>query len=327
MMKHSQQKYNRAQDHKDVHMNKRKLLLALIFILVAIFFLYQPLKNFAVNKMVRFGTAEWKVLEQVRQEEAVIIREETVITASTDGTFETVAAEGDKVAVGQIIGYIKTRGAAADKDSLQIPVKAPKAGVLSYQTDGLEEVLKPDLLNHLHIDKISSLLSQQQEETVHFPQTAQGKSLCKIVDNLINPYLYIATSSSDTVHSIKKGDTIKVRFANGMMSQALVREVKESDHQSVILVRISNGPDLDIKTRHLPVELITDFYEGVTILKDALVQVNDETGVFVFRHRLCRWKKVEVLGTIGDEVVVSGLDIGEEYIINPSLIREGQRLY
>lgn len=323
MKKRPQKNHKRVWHRHKVQPDKKKVLAGAL-LLIAVLFLYHPLKNFAVSKMVRFGTAEWKVLEQSTQEEALIIREENVITAPSDGTFETVAADNVKVAVGQIIGYIKTRGAAAQADALKIPVKAPKAGLLSYHTDGLEDVLKPDLLNNLHIDKIASIIFQQQKETVHLPQTAQGKPICKIVDNLVNPYFYIETDHQNLERFVEKGEKISVRFPNGLASQVVVQEVKKSDHKFIILVKALNAPDLDLTTRELPIELIFDSYEGVVISKNALVKENDEDGVFISREKVCVWKKVEIMGSIGNETVVSGLEVGEQYIINPSFIKKGQ---
>lgn len=57
------------------------------------------------------------------------------------------------------------------------------------------------------------------------------------------------------------------------------------------------------------------------------MQENGEDGVFVARKGRCKWVKVEIMGQVDGEVVVSGLDQGSQYIVNTSLVRPDQRIY
>lgn len=304
---------------------RNRKIVSLALILLGVLIIYHPVKNLAISKMIRYETAQWKVLEENIPIDAVCIREEIEITASEDGVFEPVILEGEKVAAGKTIGYIKTQAATANADSIKVAIKAPRAGLVSYKPDGLEEVLKPNLLDELDIDKVSALLTEQKDEASAFPKVERGKPICKIVDNLINPFLYIQCDDS-FVKEIKSGQAMSVRFPNGITSRIIVREIKKSDTQSVVLAEVFDAPDLKLEKRHVDLELIIKSYEGVAVLKDALVTNIGEKGVFIPRKGVCQWIKVELKGDVGGEAVVTGLDAGSQYIVNPSLVHQGQRI-
>lgn len=304
---------------------KKKLMMVMLFILGALM-IYHPIKNFAVSKMVKYGTAEWKVLGQCVSEEGVLIRDETLIAAPADGEFEPVVAEGEKVAVGRTIGYVKTQAATANADLIKVPVKAPSAGLVSYHPDGLEDLLEPEMLNKLDLDKIAELLAEKKDAAVTFPKAESGRPICKIVDNLLNPYLYIQCELGTAGIALEKGQEMTVQFSDQITRKIVVRDVKKNGDQWVLMAEVFNAPDVDLKNRFVSVNVISDFYEGVAVSKEALVQEKGENGLYISKKGVCQWVKVEVAGYVGEEAVISGLDVGSQYIINPSLVRPGQRI-
>ncbi|MEL7567783.1 MAG: HlyD family efflux transporter periplasmic adaptor subunit [Dehalobacterium sp.] len=312
-------------DHKKGQNTKKKLLV-IGFLVLGALLIYHPIKNFALSKMIRYETAQWKVLEQSVPEEAVMIRAEKLIAAPADGEFEPIVLEGEKVAVGRTIGYVKTRAGTDKVDSVKVPVKASMAGLVSYHPDGLEDILKPDLLNSLDLDKISDLLADKKETSFNSSQVEGGKAFCKIVDNLINPFLYLQYSN-EAVGTIEKGQEMTVRFTDAITSRVIIRDVKKGNNQFVILAEVLGAPDLDLEKRFVQVNVISHHYEGVTVLAEALVKENGQDGVFVSKKGVCTWIKVEVKGYVGTEAVVTGLDVGSQYIVNSSLVHEGQRIY
>jgi len=312
-------------DRKKGQNTKKKLLVFLLLVLGALM-IYNPIKNFAVSKMIRYETAQWKVLEQSAPEVVVMVREEKLIAAPADGEFEPIVLEGEKVAVGRTIGYVKTRAATDKVDSVKIQVKAPMAGLVSYHPDGLEDILKPDLLNSLDIEKISDLLTEKKETAFNYTQVEEGKAFCKIVDNLVNPFLYMQYSY-EAVGTIEKGQEMLIRFPDGITTRATIRDVKKGKNKLVIMAEVLGAPDLDMEKRFITVDVISDHYEGVVIATEALVKEDGEDGVFISKKGICTWIKVEVKGYVGEEAVVTGLDVGSQYIVNSSLVHRGQRIY
>jgi putative membrane fusion protein len=303
----------------------RKKILIILLLVLAAGIMYHPIKNLAVSKLIQYGTAQWKVLEQSVVGEGVIIRDETIIPAPVGGVFEPLVSEGEKVAAGRIIGYIKTQGATEEGELTKVPVQAPKAGLVSFHPDGLEEVLKPNLLGDLDWDKVSALFQENRAPVAGFPKAEKGKPICKIVDNLLNPYLFIQCPQ-DTLAGVEKGQEMKVRLSDKVATKTIIHEVKKSKEHNILLAEVFDAPDSDLESRFVPVQVISHVYEGVTILKEALVRINGEEGIYVPRKGICKWVKVEVKGCVGEEAVVSGLDAGTEYIINSSLVCQGQRL-
>ncbi|ATW24949.1 HlyD family efflux transporter periplasmic adaptor subunit [Candidatus Formimonas warabiya] len=321
----------KAKTRKPATMPKREgrtvknKVLVLVLLVFGLWLVYHPVKNMVVTKMVKYGTAEWKVLEQSEPVAAALIRDETVVAAPADGTFEPAVPEGEKVAVGRVIGYVQTQAATSSSDLVKIAVKAPRAGLVSYHPDDLEGVLKPDMLDKLDIEKISQLLADKQGGVSAPPKAERGKPLLKIVDNLANPYVYLPYPAGLTPVPVK-GKSMTVKFSDGIKTEIVFREVKKSNDQLVAIGEILDAPDLDLKNRFMTLNIIAGSYEGVTIAKEALVEKDGRPGVFMDREGVCRWTEVEVKGSVKDQVVVSGLDVGSRYILNTSWVREGQRL-
>jgi putative membrane fusion protein len=306
--------------------NLRKKIFIAAILVICVLIIYQPIKNLAISRMLRFETAQWKVLEQSIPGEGVVIREETLIFAPAGGTFEPLMAEGEKAAAGDIIGYIKTQGITEQADSVKIPLKAPKAGLVSYHPDGLEEVLKPDLMDHLDLDKVAALLKEKKRTKSNSTQVESGKPICKMVDNLVNPFLYLQ-GPAENFGSLERGQALTVRFSEEKTAKITLRDVKSQQDQIFFMAEVLDAPDLDLKNRFIPVELILDRFEGVAVLKEALVEMDGEKGVFVSKKGIYKWIKLDVKGYAGQEAVVSGLEAGSEYIVNPHLARQNQRIY
>ncbi len=302
---------------------KNKLLL-IVLLLIVIFLAFTPVKNLVISKLIKYDTAQWELLEEKIPVQAVVIRDETLVTAPADGKYEAVVPEGEKVAHGRVIGYIQTQSSTTTVDEVKIPVKASRAGMISYHPDGLEGILKPDLLNNLDIDKISTLLQDKKETTPDFQKLEKGKPLCKIIDNLDNPFVYVQNFSG--LSTIKKGEIMSVQFPNGFKKRIVIQDIKKSSTKSVLMAEILDAPDLSLKNRFISVDLIPRSYEGIVISKTSLVEKNNRPGVLIPREGIAKWVEVQVKDDVENRVIVSGLDVGSQYILNPSLVKEGQRI-
>ena len=69
-------------------------------------------------------------------------------------TFVKVKNEGERVAKDTIIGYLETFEGTSLEKTGPLPIKATVAGLVSYQTDGLESFCNPEIWLQLDLEKL-----------------------------------------------------------------------------------------------------------------------------------------------------------------------------
>ncbi|MHB8158821.1 MAG: HlyD family efflux transporter periplasmic adaptor subunit, partial [Desulfocucumaceae bacterium] len=122
----------------------RPLYVVLFVIIVSILYIaVVQLMHLARMKMVETGALEAGELKVLYSAEGIIIRNETAIAAPADGELVMLAKPGDRVRAGDSIAEVKTAGADPGVQATSALVRATRTGVVSFQTDGLEGVLKP----------------------------------------------------------------------------------------------------------------------------------------------------------------------------------------
>ncbi|NMA14086.1 MAG: hypothetical protein GX930_02475 [Clostridia bacterium] len=306
---------------------RRNTKILLIFVLIFFgWIFFDSAKNVIIKHMIKYGTAEVGILEEKVPAKAVVIREERVVTAQATGTFIPQVAEWEKVGVGQVIGYIATEKSSANGDKVKIPVKAPIPGLVSYSPDGLEGVLTADLLSNLDTERLSLLLEKNQGIATSVTQVESGKPVVKIIDNLVYPYLYLKLSPGSLKELPKKGDSLTVSFSPKIERRTLVSDIKTDASGIYLVLEISDFEDLDLKTRFISLDLVPLSFQGIILPTEALIQKENRDGVIIPKKGIAKWTEVEVKGVINDQAILDGLHVGDQYIINPTLVKEGQRI-
>lgn len=311
---------------RERYRHRRNRFFLVILVVIFGFLIFQPAKHMFVCMLVSYDTARWGVLEQKIPVKAVLIWEETVVFSPAPGQFEPSLTEGEKVPVREIVGFVQTEKASAGKDKVKVPVRAPRAGLVCYHPDGLEGVLKYDMLNNLDAEKLAALLDGQEEKVRAADVAESGTPLLKIVDNLVSPFLLVRFSTDQFNPMPKAGDWLTVQLSSGEKLPVKIFDLKRLPGEVFMVAETNNPRELDLNTRFISVNLIPASFEGIVIPKKALVESEGEQGVFVSSQRIVKQVPVEVIGTVGDQAAVSGLEVGRQFIVNPSLLKKGQRI-
>ncbi|MGI6711623.1 MAG: HlyD family efflux transporter periplasmic adaptor subunit [Bacillota bacterium] len=333
-MKHTNSDYRekiiRNRKRKKFHNSrliKRRILKIVLVVTIILAVWY--LRNIVSWHFLSFGVAEWGVLEQKIPVQAVIIRAEKVVSAPASGEFVSLVPQGERVPAGTAIGYIKTQSATTKIDRIKIPIKAPLSGLVSYYPDGLESILKSNMLNEMDNTKLDSLLQNKliTEKNKDNNQIGRGEPVLKIVDNLINPSFFFKLTASNISPLSAKEDNIVIQLdGEKKRYTAKVIDMRTYDEEIYMIVQINGVADLDLARRYFKVEVIPVSYEGVIVPKEALVHKEGFTGIYVPSEGLAKLVEVKVKGTIGEQAVVHGLETGKRFVLNSSLVKEGSRL-
>ena len=254
------------ENHKNSYRNMNKTprrkkpskipkILSLILAGLVAFWLIYSMKGLVVSKFVKYETAAWGMLENKVSLQGAILYEEKVVSAPATGVFSSNIAQGEKVPAGRVIGYIQTQASTSSADLVKVPVKAPVPGLVSYYPDGLEGVFKQNILDSLDIEKISVMMEENRKEVQEITEGEMGKPLLKIVDNLVNPYLYFLLPKEE-MSGLKLEDQLTVEFPSGDKKKIRIKEIKEGTEKFNIIGEIFHAPDLALKSRFIAFNLI-----------------------------------------------------------------------
>jgi len=311
---------------------KRSKLLFIILGVVLIYFLSKIVSGYLPVEVTPARISE---LEDTFAGEFIVLRQERVITAPFKGYFIKVKNEGERVAKGTVLGHLeKVEGTSLEKTA-SLSIKAPAAGLISYQIDGLESICNPEMWLQLDLSKLEALQKlemnssakktdkehQQREETIE-----AGDGLCKIINNLDYCHFYLAGFGAYP-EKIKKGGNIYLRLDNHqeLVLKGVVVDLSRKTGEYGILIKIFNAGNLE-PNRKEKGEMIICTYKGVVLPEKVLVKKDGQYGVYLFKNGRACWQKVEKTAQLQGKVVLSGLTEDDWVITDPQLVTEGKRV-
>lgn len=195
-----------------------------------------------------------------------------------------------------------------------------ESGLVSFEVDGLENTLKPVMLDNFqqnYRDFRGKLLELEDDEKVN-----AGRPLFKLVDNFV---LYMLVEApAQQVNRYQVGEKVWVTFSE----LTIVGWVKRIlGHRNLFIIQLERFPDEVVNSRWVDTMVMTNAYNGVIIPKKSIIYktvVNakkeevQQAGVYIRIEGELYYKEVTVEGGAGDDVVVTGVDRGVEVLANPA---------
>lgn len=302
----------------------------MLLIIVVLFFAGIALKDYILAKIISFETARVDVINEYTPAKAYVFRHEYQVLAPSAGEFVASLAEGERVKVHTIIGYIKGAGS-------KTAVYAPAAGIVSYSLDGMEETMSSENLSRTDLGKIAALfpLAKEKDEK-DFPNQSIGRPVARIVDNLLN-YNVLLIVDNKTLNEGKielpEEGSIKFTLDDETSSQAKDKVFSASIEQAgsisagaYLLTETSSEESYFLNNRYFAVSLITKSYSGVVVPASAIVEKDGIQGVYIRNKNILKFQEVEVKGVIGKKAVVKGVEAGTDVVENAGIAKEGRRV-
>lgn len=284
-------------------------------------------RKLAARFMVETVVAYESVLEHALSVEGVLVREEKVAVAPASGLLHWLVQDGERVPNGYPVAEITALGGTV------VTVTAPKPGIFVRRLDGYEQTIQPHGLSQIN----PALLQRQAEsaeeeelsiEAVEGTFVQKGSFLFKIVDNF--PWYYVAQFAGNRFTKLEEQGKVVINFAfTGKEANpvaAKVTEIRTEGELVTAVFQLQEEVNGYYRERFAQAEIIYAGTRGIVLPPSALVQRDQEVGVYVLIKSKVRFCKVEVLDTKDDQVAVSGIQPGLPVIINPSWVEEGQQL-
>ncbi|OAT81783.1 hypothetical protein A6M21_10310 [Desulfotomaculum copahuensis] len=293
------------------------VVFALLVLCLAGYFLWQACR-------VRLIRVEFLVPGSMRETAAVsawLVKKETLLSAPAGGRLTLPVTDGERVRAGDTVAVIETPGGA------RMEVRAPVAGIFSTGVDGLENTLKPEMLNALEMNKLEKL-EQNRDRPVNGMTVEKGRPVGKVVDNLSPVLFWLQTPEKDyRTADMARGKSLSLLWQGNRLSGRIV-ESRQSGGCWQTVVSVTDYPDQLVHFRQVTVDLIKGDLSGFLVPAGALVVRGGRTGLFVLSRQTVRWTPVDVRGSLSGRAAVTGagLNNATQIVVNPRWAREGDRI-
>lgn len=256
-------------------------------------------------------SGDFSKLEQVKSDLAANVYKRSLV-AGTD-SFS-----------GQNIEQLTNEKAALEeiqKNNLNV-IYARISGLVSYELDGYEAVLKPENIQALKASSILEIINAISEKSDK--KKVEKSEGVKIVDNF--EWYIAAVIPKGLLTKDDIGKTILVRFKDAsdtVVSGTLKHFNEGSENGNLIVVRTDEQLKNFQRIRTAEVEIITKHEEGLIIPLKCIVEKEGIKGIFIERSGMVRFVPIKISLSDEKEALVINLDKDDKgyssknYILKP----------
>lgn len=216
-------------------------------------------------------------------------------------------------------------------------IYAQSAGIVSYELDGLEQVLCAANIKNFKVNDIKDIMTNLTNKKNSKKDPVQTG--VKIVDNM-NWYVCTIMSSKD-LEGMKVGKVIKLRFKkldDVLVEGSIISISQPTEDKFVVAIRIGENIKDFYKTRLTDVDIIKDYYDGFSVPEKCVVKQNGVDGIFILKRGMVRFAPVKVMMSDGKNVLINNVSVSEtadnsdnvqvkvfdEVIITTGRVKDGQ---
>lgn len=212
---------------------------------------------------------------------------------------------------------------------------APANGILSYASDGLEQVLT---INTIYNVKIANFLSEpSKNETLKSDYVSGNHGLLRLVDEAT--YYLAATIPLEKIETYKAGMSVVADFGT-LKTEAEILDAYAEDINGVVILRLKEGFENYHVKRTVPLSIVKDDYKGIKVPTDAILNQDGTLSVYVVEsNKKLKKVPVKIIGYDAEFAVVyneqfydakmgvvRSLKIGQSIVRNAHMYKEGQIL-
>jgi putative membrane fusion protein len=270
--------------------------------------------------VVKTMMPQWHLSTEELPVEAIILREEHVIRSPIKGQirFEDLA-EGERVHVGQKIATMES--IHTETRFYSTPVTTDWAGIASYTIDGLEGALSNSSLTDYNLKDIKSLKLPVQAEKAFIEK---GEAVFRII-NPFEDILAIIYFSADSLKNKNlypaqlKEKALWLNIENAHY-QIGIQEVELFENDVFCLAKIIDEARDFFNARKLDCNLVLDQKEGYLVPKTAIVDGDEQPGVYLEQYGEYVWQPIEILLSEDSNCLLKMEQGHSPVIINPEVL-------
>ncbi|WP_418790539.1 HlyD family efflux transporter periplasmic adaptor subunit [Phosphitispora sp. TUW77] len=318
---------NEAEVRVRVRRNPRRALSKLVLIFISIYFIlltYNFVHALVVTRLARVETISRGVVQSTVPVQGILVRDEILVTAPQTGLLKVIAPEGERVRVGQVIAQVVAVSLDSHTGEKSFNITSPRAGIVSYHLDGLEEVYSWKNINELDLEKVQTIPAEVNH-VLPGSQVEEGKPVFKIVNNLEPVFIIADTSVKLKSKDMEKGSIVLLLFGSdeNNVSRAVLSEKIFGASPDRMLLSLSNYTNSLLTPRTIEFQVITERYDGFYIPVGAIVRKEGKDGIFTVYKERVRWKDIEIKARVGDKAIINDVTADLKVVSNPQYVKEG----
>ncbi|QSX06884.1 hypothetical protein JYG23_05400 [Sedimentibacter sp. zth1] len=190
------------------------------------------------------------------------------------------------------------------KDSNKIPFYSPKSGFVTYCFDGLEDIMKFNSVDDIMPERLLNLTTDEMN-TFHIRNINSGDNLVKVINNFY--YYVVCVVSNEEAKLFKENSYASVRFNNDNEKiYGWINNINTDGENSVLVISFNDFFYEIYNKRIVDIDLITNVHEGIIIQKEAVVERDGLTGVYIKDiSNIIKFLPVEILSSDDKYYIVS----------------------
>lgn len=311
-----------------VRRNPRKALRKLSLIIIAVYVLFMAygfVRDMIVTRIAGAQQVQPGVVQVTVPAKGILVRDEAVLNAPRNGILKVVAHEGERVRVGAVVAQVVVASLDSKTGEKVFNIITPKAGVVSYFVDGMENVYTSKNITELDLNKIDTIKSVMRN-IMPGTQVEEGKPVCKIVNNLVPITVMAVTNEPFKLPGSTKRTIMSVSLSNNdkQVFQAVLVDKAFRGKTNQILFSLDNYDENLIISRKQDFTLTTARYQGYIVPAGAIVRKEGKDGIFTIYKERVKWKNIKIEGIYQEKVVISGITPDIKVISHPEYVNEGR---
>ncbi len=326
---------------------QREKMAAIILLIVAIALVIKAVAALTEGSLELAQVETGTVYPHI-EGEGITLRYEYVVTAPVAGTFTPSLHAGERVKKNGVIGVMQQE----DADSLNntsTPVYIQEGGVVFYQLDGWEDILRPGAEDQVDWLRLLTLIREQfaveDGENAIIEETASGevgiedgeagppnlaadRPIARIVDNLLDFQIFFYAGEND-VDALEEGQRVKIRWDENEESLTQAQVIEKGaleDGASYVLLSVSSAEERLFSQRYALCQLVVEGLNGLTVPSSAVFQEDAKDYVFIRKKNYVTQQEVEVVYSDENITMVEGLTTTDFVVVNPQSAFEGKQI-
>lgn len=201
---------------------------------------------------------------------------------------------------------------------------ADSAGLYFSSTDGYETILYPEMISDLTVSAYNQLPDNFEVN--------EEKASAKLVTGYDWYYTFLVDESYADDFEYASVITINFDEHSDEDIKAYVYNISQAENgKCVVTCRIEKYVHYAFANRKIPATIVLDSTEGIKIPRQAVRVVEGQTGVYISKHDLAKFRTIKIIAQDEDYVVVSegiegtdNLMVYDEVIVKGNIKTDGQ---
>lgn len=181
-----------------------------------------------------------------------------------------------------------------------------RSGIVSYKFDGLENVYSLKNMYDFTASNLNILDNKIIDVSESFT-TSKNQNIMKIINNF--EYYILVKIGNNELKNIEEDMYLKTRIIdkeNNDLLHAYIEKINYGSEESILIMKFDDYFYKYYDHRYVDIELIRNIYEGIIIDLEAIVEINNQTGVYIKDiSKVVKFFPVKIIGQNDKIAVVS----------------------